>query len=235
MTAESSKNNENSSEYEQAAAPETAPACGPGCACGEPVNKGYTKLKIAVCLAVIVAVAGILVYKTTSARQNPSAAGTNGFSISREGEGPVTNSSGQKGGSGAPISAIAELNSVAGKLHTVFLVISDKDNTPLGRETSVVLASVERTLNAKGLSTGIFTLKSTSPDYPAVAAKVTPPGIAVLSKGGGIGFVSGEVAESSLMQAYVASTRTGAVGRVDVRHPLMVRLLSRASDQVTCA
>ena len=75
-----------------------------------------------------------------------------------------------------------------------------------------MLASVERTLNAKGLSTGIFTLKTSSPDYPDVAAKVALPGIAVLSKGGGIGFVSGGISETNLMQAYVVSTRSGGCG-----------------------
>ena len=212
MTTESNKNDDNSSEHEKAESPETASACGPGCDCGEPSSKGNTKLKIAICLVVVIAVAGILVFKTTNALQNPFLSGTNGFSNSLAGKGAVTNSSGQQGGSGAPISAIADLNKVADKLNTVFLVIPSKDNAPTSKKTGVVLASVERTLNAKGLSTGIFTLKATSTDYPDVAVKVTPPGIAVLSKGGGIGFVSGGISESNLMQAYVASTRGGGCG-----------------------
>jgi hypothetical protein len=101
---------------------------------------------------------------------------------------------------------------VADKLDTVFLVIPSKDNSPTVKETVTLLASAERTLNAKGLSAGIFTLQASSPDYPDVAAKVTPPGIAVLSKNGGIGFVSGGISESNLMQAYVASTRKGGCG-----------------------
>ena len=214
MTTEPSKNDNDSAEQKKAVSSETASACGSGCACGEPVSKNNTKLKIAVCLVVIVAVAGILIFKSTNALQSSSLTGTNGFSnqFATASKGAVTNSAEQKGGSGASLSAIAELNTVADKLNTVFLVIPSKDNNPTSKETVTVLASVERTLNSKGLSTGIFTLKTSSADYPEVAAKVTPPGIAVLSKGGGIGFVSGKMSESNLMQAYVASARKGGCG-----------------------
>ncbi len=185
------------------------PGCGPGCDCGKPAGNGTTKVKIAICLVVVVAIVGILLFKTTSARQSGSDIRKRGFSPPFAISGKVVNSAGQQRGSGALLSAIAELNTVAAKLDTVFLVIPTKDNAPITKEASSVVASVERTLNAKGLSTGIYTLQATSPDYPDVAAKVTPPGIAVLTKGRGIGFVSGGISESNLMQAYVASTRGG--------------------------
>lgn len=212
MTTEFNEKENDSTEHEKAVSTEATSVCEPGCSCGEIAGKGNNKIKIAICLVVIVAVAGILLFKTTSAKQDSSHAGLNGFSNPLASKGVVTNSSAQKGGSGASLSAIAELNTVADKLNTVFLVIPSKDKIPTSKETGAVLASVERTLNAKGLSTGIFTLQTTSPDYPDVAAKVTPPGIAVLSKNGGIGFVSGGISESNLMQAYVASTRTGGCG-----------------------
>lgn len=212
MSAESSKNDNDSTDQEKAVSPETASACESGCSCGEPAGKGNNKIKIAICLVVMVAVAGILVFKTTNAKKDSTLSGSNGFSNPFAGKGNVTNSSAQKGGSGASLSAIAELNSVADKLNTVFLVIPSKDNATASKETVTLLASVERTLNAKGLSTGIYTLQTSSPDYPDVAAKVTPPGIAVLSKNAGIGFMSGGISESNLMQAYVASTRKGGCG-----------------------
>ena len=212
MTTETNENENDSAEHEKTVSPETASPCEPGCSCGEPTSKSNNKIKIAICLVVVVAVAGILVFKTTNAKQDSSLSGSNGFSNPRAVKGAVTNSSAQKGGSGASLSAIAELNTLADKLDTVFLVIPSKDNVPTAKETVALLTSAERTLNAKGLSTGIFTLQTSSPDYPDVAAKVTPPGIAVLSKGGGIGFVSGEISESNLMQAYVASARKGGCG-----------------------
>ena len=209
MTTETSEKGANTSETGGAESTDPFPSCGPGCDCGKPAGKGNVKVKIVICLAVAVAVIGILLFKTTNARQNSSGAGQSGFSTPFASTGTVANSAGQRGGSGAPLSAIAELNTVAAKLDTVFLVIPSKDNAPLKKETTAVLTSVEQTLNTKGLSTGIFILQTSSPDYADVAAKVTPPGVAVLTKGRGIGFASGEMSESKLMQAYVASTRGG--------------------------
>lgn len=204
------KNNDRPADTGDEGSTEASSCCSSGCGCGNLAGKGSTKLKIAICLVIALVIVGIFIFKSSSARQNPALGGNNGFSDSRKG--PVTNSSGQQGGSAAQIAAIADLNSVADKLDTVFLIIPSKDNAPTTNSTGTILASAERTLNAKGLSTGIYTLQATSPDYPDVAAKVTPPGIAVLSKGRGIGFVSGGISESSLMQAYVASTRTGGCG-----------------------
>lgn len=214
MTTDANNNDNKTSETDDSETQNVATECAPGCACEKPFGKGTAKIKIAVCLIVLAAVGGILLYKTTSARQNTAAMANNGFpgALGTRGKGPVLSSSGQPGGSGASLAAIADLNTVAAKLDTVFLVIPGKDNTLIAKETSAALASAERTLNSKGLSTGVFTLKATSPDYPDVAAKVTPPGIAVLSNKGGIGFVTGVISESSLMQAYVASTRTGGCG-----------------------
>lgn len=157
------------------------PSCGPGCGCGEPPLKGQNKLKMTIFLVVIVAVVGILIFKTTSAKQAAVATEIPGFAAPRTG--PITNSSGQQGGSGAAISAIAELNTLANNLDTVFLLIPSPDNAPTSQETRAVLAAAEKTLNSKGLSTGIFTLPATSIDYPDIATTIKPPGIAVLTKG----------------------------------------------------
>lgn len=214
MTTQTTDNENKPAETDDSGTQNVALECAPGCACEKPVGKGSSKIKVAVCLIVLVAVCGILLFKTTSAKQNAAAMANSGFpgALGAKNKGPVLNSSGQHGGSGASLAAIAELNTEANKLDTVFLVIPGKDNAPASKETGAVLASVERTLNEKGLSTGIYTLKATSPDYPDVAAKVTPPGIAVLTKGRGIGFVSGGMSETKLMQAYVASTSGGGCG-----------------------
>ncbi len=211
MMTETNEYGDKQSESGDAGSTGNFPSCGPGCGCREPAGKGTTKIKIAICLAVVGAIVGVLLFKTTSAKQNAPVIGTKGFSnpLASAGNGAVLNSSGQQGGSGASLSAIAELNVVAAKLDTVFLLIPGKDNAPATKEAGAALAAVERTLNAKGLSTGIYTLETASPDYPDVAAKVKAPGVAVLTKGRGIGFSSGSISETSLMQAYVASTRGG--------------------------
>lgn len=187
------------------------PGCGPECGCREPSGKG-TKIKVAVSLVVVLAVCGILIFKTTNAKQHPSVAEVSGFSnaLSQSGKGTVSNSAGQRGGRDASLSAIAELNKLAANLDTVFVVVPSKENAPLAKEAATSVGAVEGALNAKGVSTGVYTLQVDSPDYADVAAKVKAPGIAVLTKGKGIGYATGSISESSLMQAYVASTRGAA-------------------------
>ena len=86
MTKEANNNDDNPSETGDAESTGKLPSCGPGCGCREPTGKGNTKIKIAICLVVVVAVVGILLFKTTSAKQNTVAIGTSGFSNPRAGE-----------------------------------------------------------------------------------------------------------------------------------------------------
>jgi hypothetical protein len=211
MTPVADENGTKPSDTDKAESTGNETGCGPGCNCGQPVDKSNSKLKMAFFGVLVVAVCGILIYKTTSAKQTPASTGTTGFatSLATPGKGAVSNSAGQQGGSGASLSGIADLNKVASNLDTVFIIIPSQNNASITKESSVVLASVERTLNAKGLSTGIYTLQTASPDYPDIVAKVTPPGIAVLTKGRGTVFITGDISETNLMQAYVASTRQG--------------------------
>jgi hypothetical protein len=214
MTTDAGNNDNKACETDDSGTENVASECAPGCACEKTAGTGSSRMKIAVCLVVLVAIVGIVLFKMTAARQNPALPGSSGFptTVGVKSKGPVLSSAGQQGGSGAPLTAIADLDTVAAKLDTVFIVVPGKDNAPVKKEESAALAAVEQTLNAKGLSTGLFTLQTSSPDYSAVAAQVTPPGIAVLSRGGGTGFVSGGISEPKLMQAYVASTRRGGCG-----------------------
>jgi hypothetical protein len=50
-----------------AAPPGDASCCAPGCCCGEP--GGSRKFKIAICIAAVVAILGILLYKQVGARR----------------------------------------------------------------------------------------------------------------------------------------------------------------------
>ena len=210
MTPKANNSNPKSSETGEVGSAGKFPACGPGCDCGVPAVN--TKVKILICLVVVIAVCGILLFKTSSAKQNTSDSTKSGFSNPSTATGPVTNSAGQQGGSGAVVPAISALNTVAAKLDTVFLLIPSKDNAPATKETSEILASVERVLKGQGIKTGIFTLQTDSPDYPNIAAKASAPGIAVFTRGRGIGVVSGGLTQTNLIQAYVASTRGGGCG-----------------------
>jgi hypothetical protein len=61
VTSDPIEKENDSTEHGKVTLPETASACAPSCACGIPDSKGDTKIKMAICLVVIVAVAGILV------------------------------------------------------------------------------------------------------------------------------------------------------------------------------
>lgn len=212
MTPERNKNYK-SSETRNAGSTGNFPTCGPGCGCGgaDDKGKGNGKLRVAIFLLVVAAVCGIVLFKTSSSRQNASAIAKTGFSnpTVTTGSNTPVNSAGQREENGASLPSIDALNTVAANLNTVFLLIPDKNGARIDRKAAAALASVERVLNAKGIKTGIFILQTGSPDYPDIAARVAAPGIAVLTKGRGMGFVSGRISKTSLMQAYVASTRTG--------------------------
>lgn len=209
MATESNENETTSADTEDAPPPQNGPCFGQGCGCGKPA--GNSKLKVAVCLLVIVAVCGILLFKTTSARQNAPDFGKSGFSSPLATTAPSTtaNNTGQRKEVSESLPSVSALNTVAANLDVVFLVIPNQDNDPVTKETGAAVAAVERTLKSKGISTGVFTLQTGSPDYPDVAARVSAPGIVVMSKGSGMGTVSGRISETNLMQAYVASTRGG--------------------------
>ena len=75
MTTERNENSHKPSGTVEPSPPADAPACEPDCCCGKPAGSGNKKIKIALCLAVIVAVSGILLIKTINARQNAVAPG----------------------------------------------------------------------------------------------------------------------------------------------------------------
>jgi hypothetical protein len=162
------------------------PCCGPACGCGTPTG-GNRTTKIAASLAVAAAVAAILAYKAL--RPDPPAKGVD---------------------SCPSLASVAALNAVAADRDTVFLVIPGTDNRPLSAESEAALAASEKTLLGKGIRTARYTLSPGSSDYASMAANVHPPGIAVLTKGKGVGTVSGPVTESALMTAYAESTAGGS-------------------------
>ncbi len=209
MAREANNNDTKLSETGDAGLTGDFPSCGPGCDCGVPAVN--TKVRIAICLVVVLAVSGILFFKISSARQN-SFDNSKSFFSNPFTATSLNDGTGKQGGSGAAVPSLSALNTVAANLDTVFLFIPGKDNAPTTKETGEILASVERVLKEQGIKTGIFTLQTDSPDYPNIAAKASAPGIAVLTRGRGIGVVSGGITQTNLIQAYVASTRGGGCG-----------------------
>jgi uncharacterized protein YpmB len=189
--------------------------CGPGCNCGKP--SGNKKAKTVICLIVLLAICGIFVYKATSARQtaqdNTKAAFAAPILNQATGQEPAVKSVEDSKKVGEFIYSLASLNKLAINQDAVFLFIPANDNEIVKKETLDAIASAEQKIKSSGVKIGLYTLQfSPSTEYANLAKQLTLPGILVMSKGKGMGAVSGEITEGKLLQAYVASSRAGGCG-----------------------
>ena len=186
--------------------------CGPGCDCGK--SSGNKKAKAVICLIVLLAICGIFVYKTKSAKQSTPAITETAFAapIANQANGlePAVKSVEDQEKVGEFLDSLASLNKVAVNQDAVFVFVPAKGNETVRKETIDAIASAEQKLKSSGIRIGLYTLQfSPSKEYASIAAQLTLPGVLVMSKGRGMGTVSGEITETKLLQAYVASSRTG--------------------------
>ncbi len=110
------------------------------------------------------------------------------------------------------LDSLASLNKVAVNQDAVFVFVPAKGNDIVGKETIDAIASAEQKIESTGVQIGLYTLQTSSPEYANLAAQLTLPGMLVMSKGRGMGAVSGEITETKILQAYVASSRAGGCG-----------------------
>jgi uncharacterized protein YpmB len=186
--------------------------CGPGCNCGKP--SGNKKAKIVICLIVLLAICGIFVYKANSAKQttqdNTKAAFAAPILNKATGQEPAVKAVEGTKQVGEFIDSLASLNKVAINQNAVFIFIPANDNKIVKKETLDAIASAEQKIKSSGVNIGLYTLQfSLSTEYASIASQITLPGMLVMSKGRGMGTVSGEITEEKLLQAYVASSRAG--------------------------
>lgn len=186
--------------------------CGPGCDCGKP--SGGKKAKTAICLIVLLAICGIFVYKANSAKQmdqdNTKTAFAAPILNQATGQEPVIKSVEDKKNVGDLLDSLASLNKVAINQDAVFVFIPANGNETIRKETTDAIGSAEQKLKSKGTRIGLYTLQfSPSKEYADIAKQLTLPSVLVMSKGRGMGTVSGEITETKLLQAYVASSRAG--------------------------
>ena len=188
--------------------------CGPGCDCGKP--SGNTKAKAIVCLIVLLAVCGIFVYKTIGAKQSTPANTETAFAVPLvnevNGQEPAVKTVEEKKRVGEFLDSLASLNKVAVNQDAVFVFVPAKGNDIVSKEITDAIASAEQKIKSSGVSIGLYTLQSSSPEYANIAAQLPPPGMLVMSKGRGMGTVSGGITETKILQAYVASSRAGGCG-----------------------
>lgn len=185
--------------------------CGPGCDCGKP--SGNKKAKAVICVIVLLAVCSIFVYKAMSAKQKAPAITEAAFAApilnQATAQEPAVQSIEDKKKVGEFLDSIASLNKVAANQDAVFVFIPVKENDIISKQITDAIASAEQKLKSSGVKLGLYTLQSSSPEYANLVAQVAPPGLLVMSKGKGMGAVSKEITETTILQAYVASSRAG--------------------------
>jgi len=183
--------------------------CGPGCDCGKPSRN--TKAKAIICLIVLLVICGIFVYKAKSAKQSAPTNTEAVFAAPVVNEQkPVAKAVDDKKRVGEFLDSLASLNKVAANQDAVFVFIPARGNDLVGKAITDAIASAEQKIESTGVRIGLYTLQSGSQEYANIAAQLTLPGMLIMSKGRGMGTVSGEITETKLLQAYVASTRAGS-------------------------
>jgi uncharacterized protein YpmB len=186
--------------------------CGPGCNCGKP--SGNKKAKTVICLIVLLAICGIFVYKANSAKQTTQDNTETAFAApiinQATGQEPAVKSVEGKKNVGELLDSLASLNKLAVNQDAVFVFVPANGNETISKETLNAIASAEQKIKSSGVNIGLYTLQfSPSKEYASIAAQLPLPGMLVISKGRGMGTVSGEITETKLLQAYVASSRAG--------------------------
>jgi hypothetical protein len=198
--------------------------CGPGCDCGKP--SGNARAKVIACVVVLLAVCGILVYKAMGAKQDAQAETAAAFTVptanqvnGQEAATPtidikttVAKSADVKTRVGPSLAALSFLNKVAIDQDAVFVFVPAQGDETVNKATMDAITSAEQKLKSSNIRVGLYTLQPIAPEYGSIASQMTLPGMLVISKGRGMGTVSGEITETKLLQAYVASSRAGGCG-----------------------
>jgi MYXO-CTERM domain-containing protein len=190
--------------------------CGPGCGCETAAKPGKARWVVGV---LVLAAAGVMVVRgmvksDKGATQASPAGFANPAATQSAAAGADTSSEAAAAGEtsvGTTIGAFAELNTVAIKTDAVFIYLPGKEGTAV-KPPSTPMKAAARTIEAKGIKCGLFTLKAGSADYDQIAKQMSVPGVVALVKGRGMSAVSGEVTEAKLLQGYVAASSASKCG-----------------------
>lgn len=206
--------------------------CAPGCHCSSGSSGGGAHRTIGI---VILAAAGVLVaravIKSNGAKAEPvasdfasvttltdaaapsdgseSAAGTGNMAATAAGATRGAESEVVATIAGKKIAALSELNQVAAETDAVFVYLpGQKEDADKVAPTSPLDGAV-RTISAQGYSVGVFTLKSSAPEYTQLAGQMAVPGVVAIVKGRGMAPVTGDITETKLIQGFVAASSAG--------------------------
>ena len=167
--------------------------------CCEDTTKRKIPTKI-ICLAVLLAVIGILSYKFIFANNNKKEAAGFGFAQS-----------------GIGLESLNALNAVAMDKDLVFIFVPGSDNDAADDKTNAAVLSAQQSLKTQNVNAGLFNLPQNSPDYPIIAGQIhrllgkPPPAVLVAVKGGGLTVVPcNDITEENLLYAYLSCCESGS-------------------------
>jgi hypothetical protein len=184
-------------------------ACGPGCGCNADEPSSRTRWIIGVIvLFVAAALVARAIVKNNSA---PAIPGFAALATTNETTSPAVLDADDASMVVKEIGAISDLNTVAVDKDMVFIFLPEQMDTSGMAPTSQMIGAA-RTIQSKGLKTGLFTLKTDSLDYEQITVQETAPGVLAMVKGRGMKAVSGEITEIKLVQAFVAASSAGGCG-----------------------
>lgn len=219
-------------ENQDPATPSSNSCCGPDCDCNKPPKK--SNMKIVVPVVVLLAAAGILGYKLM--RPKPTIAEQTAVSFTNNSAcipavtnaavpeqanqaetAPVVKKAAPKPIAntvqvGESLASLASLNTCAMDKDAVFILIPAKDDAKVARSTADVVTESQKAIEDQGITVGVYTLSSGSPEYANLAAQVTIPGLLVMSKGKSAAGVKGDLTKDKIIQAFVASSRASGCG-----------------------
>jgi len=211
--------------------------CGPSCDCGGTPCNGKTRFIVGGLILLLAC--GVIAYKVTAPKPAPKAAETTGFAVNASSksnalnmpktqtdvstmkiEKPTTQTASaetaiapkaveEKAYLGFQLDSLSALNKIAISQDAAFILIPAEKDKTVNPEIAKAVSAAQETLKSKSVNVGIYTLATNAPDYSSIASQVSAPAILVACKGKGIGTVSGEVTETKLLQAYVASSQAG--------------------------
>jgi len=113
---------------------------------------------------------------------------------------------------GEYLESLSALNKVAINQDAVCVFIPAPKSEMADDKTNDAVLAAQRTLKRSNITLGLYTLLASSADYSAMSAQVQPPAILIAVKGKGMSAVSGDVTETKLLQAFVASSSAGGCG-----------------------
>ena len=181
--------------------------CGPDCDCHQ--TDVSNKSKKVIFVAVLVIIVAILVFKSfcrAEAAEIRITKAKNAIHLVKN----------KKASSlkilGGYIDSISQLNFAASKQDAVFIFIPTKNNVNISNKTKAAAFAAQKALTGRNIKVGLYTLKTTSPDYASISSQTTPPAILVVYKDGSRKLVSGQINEASILQAYVAASLAGGCG-----------------------